>query len=104
MSFDMKSILEQVQKMKEEMERKRKELDVKTVTVETGGGMVQLTMTCNYRVKDLKITPDAVNANDIEMLQELVKGAFNQAVIEAGKAIESEMGSLQAMMPNMPGF
>ena len=104
MNFDLKSMMEQVQKMKEEMDRKRLELDNKTVTVETGGGMVKLTMTCNYRVKEIQLSKEVVNPDEIEMLQDLIQAAINKAVTEAGKAIESEMGSLAGMIPNIPGI
>ena len=104
MKFDLQSIMQQVQTMQQEMEKKKQELNSKTVTAESGGGMVNVTMSCNYRIKELKISKELVNPEDIEMLEDLVIAALNKAMSDVAKTVEDEMGGLSNMMPNIPGL
>ncbi len=104
MKFDIQSLMQQVQNMQEEMERKKQELNSKSVTAESGGGMVSVTMTCNYRITKLKISKELANADDIEMLEDLVIAAVNKASSDAGRLVDEEMGKMSGMLPNIPGL
>jgi len=104
MKFDLQGLLEQARKMQEELDNKKQALATKTVTAESGGGMVQVTMNGNYRITGLHISKEIINPEDTEMIQDLVVAAVNKALVETGKVIESEMGSLSNMMPNIPGL
>lgn len=104
MKFDLQSMMKQVQSMQEEMGRKKQELNSRTVTAESGGGMVSVTVTCNYRITKLTISKELSNPEDIEMLQDLVVAAVNKAMSDAERIVEEEMGSLSGMMPNIPGL
>ncbi|MDQ1265450.1 MAG: nucleoid-associated protein EbfC [Bacteroidota bacterium] len=104
MKLNMQGMLSQVQKMQSEMERIRKELDQKTITAESGGGMVQVTITGGNHVVSIKLTPEIVNPDDIEMLEDLIVAAINKAVKGASEMVSSEMGQLGSMMPNIPGL
>lgn len=104
MKFDLQSIMKQVQDMQQEMERKKQELNKKTVSAESGGGMVSVTMTCNYRITKLSISKELANPEDIEMLEDLVVAAVNKAMSDVERIVEEEMGGLSGMMPNIPGL
>ncbi len=104
MKFDIQGLMQQVQNMQEEMEKKKQELSTKTVTAESGGGMVSVTMTCNYRITKLNISKELANPDDIEMLEDLVIAAVNKALSEAGRVAEEEMGKMSGMLPNIPGL
>jgi DNA-binding YbaB/EbfC family protein len=104
MKFDLQSILQQVQQMQEEMEKRKKELDSKVVTAESGGGMVKVELTCNYRLTKLEISKELANPDDLEMLEDLIVAAVNKALQEATEVIEKEMGGVSSMMPNIPGL
>ena len=76
----------------------------KVVETSSGGGAVKVTATCDGIVKSIKIDPDAVDADDISMLEDMVLGAVNQ-VLEQGREIQaSEMGKLTGGMGGMGGM
>jgi DNA-binding YbaB/EbfC family protein len=104
MKLDIQSLMQQVQNMQEEMEKKKQELNSKIVTAESGGGMVSVTMTCNYRITNLKISKELTNTNDAEMLEDLVIAAVNKALSSASQLVEEEMGKMSGMLPNIPGL
>ncbi len=104
MKFDLQSILREVQQMQEGMEQKKRELDSKVVTAESGGGMVKVELTCGYRLTKLEISKDLANPDDLEMLEDLIIAAVNKALMEATKKIEEEMGGLSSMLPDIPGL
>jgi DNA-binding YbaB/EbfC family protein len=103
MKGGMQGMLKQVQKMQAEMEKVQEELANKTVTEESGGGMVKAT--CNGKKEIISITIDdeIINSGDKEMLEDLVVAAVNKALESAGKMAEEEMGNItRGMIP--PGF
>jgi len=104
MKFNMQSLLEQAQKMQEEMEQVKSEVNRKTVTAEAGGGMVTVTMSGNSELKQIKIAKEVVNPDDIEMLEDLIVAAINKANKAAGEMVQQEMGRLGGMLPNIPGL
>jgi len=104
MKFNMQSILEQAQKMQEEMEKVKSEVNRKTVTAEAGGGMVTVTMSGNNELKQIKISKEVVNPDDIEMLEDLIVAAINKANKAAGEMVQQEMGRIGGMLPNIPGL
>lgn len=104
MKFDMQNMLQQAQKMQEEMEKVRAEVNQKTVTAEAGGGMVSVTMTGANEVKSVKIAKEAIDTEDVEMLEDLIVAAMNKAVKETSDMVNQEMGKMSNMLPNIPGF
>ncbi len=108
MKGGMQGMLKQVQKMQAEMEKVQEELANKTVTEESGGGMVKAT--CNGKKEIISITIDdeIINSGDKEMLEDLVVAAVNKALESAGKMAEEEMGNItRGMIPpglNIPGL
>ena len=91
MRFDPKA-LRQVQQKQEQM---LQDLAGKTIEVTVGGGAVRLVMNGQQEVKEIAIAPEVVSADDVEMLQDLLVAAFNQAV-EQSRAMAEE--SMRAML------
>jgi DNA-binding YbaB/EbfC family protein len=82
-------MLEQVQKLQEEMLKTQESLGDETVTATAGGGVVTVVMTGHQQVQSITIDPEVVDPEDVEMLQDLVLAAVNEAV-EASKSLAAE--------------
>ncbi|HCG58334.1 MAG TPA: YbaB/EbfC family nucleoid-associated protein [Clostridiales bacterium] len=94
---NMQQLMRQAQKMQQDMQRARAELDEREFTSSVGGGMVELTMLGNKTVKSLSIKPEVIDPDDKEMLEDLIVSAFNDVIAKIEIA-EKET------MPNMPGM
>lgn len=104
MKFDIQSVMQQAQKMQQEMERIKEELKTKEVTADAGGGMVTVTVNGAHEITKLKIAKEIVDPEDIEMLEDLIVAAMNKAKKDADAMVEQEMGQINNMMPNIPGL
>lgn len=100
---DPNAMMRQVQKMQDAIREKQAELEAKEYTGTASGEMVTVTMTGKHEVTAVKIKPEAVDPDDIEMLEDLVAAAVNSAVSTADKEAEEEMGKLTGGM-NIPGI
>lgn len=80
--------------MQENMAKKQAELNEKTFTASAGGGMVTATVYGTKKLESVKIDPQCVDPDDVEMLEDLVLSAINAAIEAAGSAVETEMGKL----------
>ncbi|RMD48751.1 MAG: YbaB/EbfC family nucleoid-associated protein [Ignavibacteria bacterium] len=104
----MQGMLKQIQKMQAEMEKTQAELANKTVTEESGGGMVKATVNGKKELISVEIDEEIASSGDKEMLEDLVVAAVNKALESAGKMAEEELGKVtRGMMPpgmNIPGF
>ena len=74
------AMMKQAQKMQQEMLRMQEEMENKTYSATVGGGMVTATVTGKHEVKDLAINPEAVDPDDVEMLQDMIIAAVNEAM------------------------
>ena len=90
-------------KMQEEMQAKQAELEAAEFQGTASGGMVEVTMTGKHVVTALHIKPEAVDPDDVEMLEDLIAAAFNDAVRKVDETTEAEMGKLTGGM-NIPGL
>ena len=79
------------------------ELAAEEYTVTVGGGMVQLTMTGKHQVTSVKIDPEAVSPDDVEMLEDLLAAAVNEAVRVVGEDSETRLGAVTGGL-NVPGL
>ncbi|WKZ71019.1 MAG: YbaB/EbfC family nucleoid-associated protein [Melioribacteraceae bacterium] len=108
MKGGMQGMMKQVQKMQAEMERVQNELGNKTVTEESGGGVVKATVNGKKELISIQIDEEIIKGEDREMLEDLVVAAVNKALESAGKMAEEEMGNVtRGMIPpglNIPGF
>lgn len=100
---DPNAMMRQVQKMQEEIRAKQEELEAKEYTGTASGEMVTVTMTGKHEVTAVKIKPETVDPEDIEMLEDLIAAAVNSAVAAVDKESEEEMAKLTGGM-NMPGL
>ena len=89
--------------MQENMKLKQEELEATEYSVTSGGGMVELTMTGKHQVTKIKLNPDIVQPDDIEMLEDLVAAAVNEAVRVVDEASDEAMGALTGGL-NIPGL
>ena len=92
--FDMNALLKQAQQMQAEMAKAQQQLAEEEVEASAGGGMVKVTMTGDLRLESIAIDPDAVDPEDVEMLQDMVVAAVNEAVRSAQELQESKLGGL----------
>ena len=99
----MQAMLKQAQKMQEDIEAKKNELEAKEYVVTSGGGMVEITMTGKHEVTAIKIKPEAVDPDDLEMLEDLIAAAVNSAVAAVDKDSDEEMAKMTGGM-NIPGL
>lgn len=100
---NMQQLLRQAQKMQQDVARVQAELEEKEVTASSGGGAVSVTVTGKKRVKSIAIKPEAVDPDDVEMLQDLVLAAVNEALGMAEELAEKEMAKATGGM-GMPGM
>ena len=100
---DPNAMMRQVQKMQDAIREKQTELEAKEYTGSASGEMVTVTVTGKHEVVSIKIKPEAVDPDDIEMLEDLVAAAVNSAISAADKEAEEEMGKLTGGM-NIPGL
>ena len=97
------NMMKQAQKMQEEFMKMQKELESREFTSTVGGGAVKATMIGTHALKSIEIDPSAVDPDDVEMLQDMVMAAVNEALRQADEAMNSSMSSLTGGL-NIPGL
>ncbi|MFV8830434.1 YbaB/EbfC family nucleoid-associated protein [Alkalihalobacterium sp. APHAB7] len=100
---NMGQMMKQVQKMQKQMMQAQEELKEKTVEATAGGGMVTVVASGDKRILDIKISEEVVDPDDVDMLQDLVLAAMNEALKKVDELIEQDMGKYTKGM-NMPGM
>lgn len=103
MAKGMGDMMKQVAKMQRKMEEIQKELAETTVEGSAGGGMVKVTANGNQDIISIKIEKEVVNPDDVEMLEELILSAVNQAKEKAAELQAQSMGALTGGL-NIPGL
>jgi len=99
----MKDLMKQAQKMQQDMMKAQEELANKVVEGTSGGGMVKIEMNGHHQVLTMKIDPEVVDQDDVEMLEDLIIAAFNEAIEKITKNSESEMSKFTGGM-KIPGL
>jgi len=97
------NIMKQAQQMQKRMGELQGELEKRTVEASAGGGMVTAVVSGKQQLLELKIDPTTVDPNDVEMLQDLVTAAVNEALKQSQKMASDEMSKLTGGM-NIPGL
>ena len=100
---NMQNMIRQAQKMQEEMEKTQEELNVKEYTVSAAGGMVECTINGKREVLSINIKPEAVDPDDVEMLQDMIKSLINEAIAKVDSVNASEMEKVTGGL-NIPGI
>jgi hypothetical protein len=103
MKGQLAGLMQQAQKMQENMKRLQDELAQLEVEGQSGAGMVKVVMTCKNQVRRVSIAPSLVG-EDKDMLEDLVAAAFNDAVRRAEEASQQKMASMTSGLPLPPGF
>ena len=88
------SMLKQAQKMQQEMLRMQQEQEAKTFTAKAGGGMVAATVNGKHELVNLEVNPEAVDPDDVEMLQDMIIAAVNEAMRAADNEAANNMSRL----------
>jgi len=99
----MGNLLKKAQQLQEKMAKLQEELSEKTVETSAGGGMVTVIATGKQEIASIKIDPEVVNQEDIEMLEDLVLAAVNDALFQAKQMVSEEMSKLTGGV-NIPGL
>jgi DNA-binding YbaB/EbfC family protein len=97
------NIMKQAQKMQENLQKAQAEIAAMEIGGESGGGLVQVTITGRYEVQRISID-DSLVGNDKDMLEDLVAAAFNDAVHKVERTMQEKMGGLTAGMGLPPGM
>ena len=100
---NMQQMLKQAQKMQQDMAALQEDIEQREFTAESGGGAVSVTVDGKHTVKEIKIKPEIVDPDDVEMLEDLITVAVNEAIANAVKTSEDEMGAITGGL-NMPGL
>jgi nucleoid-associated protein EbfC len=91
---NMNQMMRQVQQMQAEMVKAQENLKNEVVEASAGGGMVTVKMTGDLELRELTIVPDAVDPEDVELLQDMVQAAVNEAIRSAQELAASKMGAV----------
>lgn len=100
---NVNDLMKQAQEMQQRMQEKQEELQQAEYKGTAGGGMVEVTMLGSHEVVAIKIKPEIVDPEDIEMLEDMVAAAVNDAVRVADEIAASELGEISGSL-NLPGM
>ena len=102
------AMMRQITKLQEDMKNKQEELDAREFDVSAGGGMVKIKMLGTKQITSIKIDPSIFSneAEDIEMLEDMLIAGINEAIETVEKTVDEEMSKLTkgANLPNIPGL
>lgn len=91
MGGNMANLMKQAQKMQKQMEEAQKEIEMMELTSTSGGGAVEVTVNGKKELISIKLDPDAVDPDDVEMLQDLIVAAVNEAFRQVDEKSQSKM-------------
>jgi DNA-binding YbaB/EbfC family protein len=101
---NINQMMKQVQQMQAEMVKAQEELKEQTVEASSGGGMVTVTVSGDLEVKSITIDPEAVDPDDVEMLQDMVLAATNEALRSAQELAAQKMGQATGGLGGLEGL
>ena len=101
--MNMQSMFRQAQEMQKKMEDAQERIEAAEVEATAGGGVIRVTATGSGKITDIEIKPDVVDPDDVEMLQDLVIAAVNEALTRANEVRETEMAQATGGM-NLGGL
>jgi DNA-binding YbaB/EbfC family protein len=106
MAMNQQKLMKQMQKMQEDMARAQEQLAQETVSASAGGGAVTATVTGALELVSVEISPDAVDPEDVEMLQDVIVAAVNEALRAAQELANQRLGAVTGGLSGLglPGF
>ena len=105
-SNNMADMLKQAQKMQQDAAALQEELEGREYTAVSGGGMVEVTVTGKHQLTSIKVNPEVVDPEDVEILEDMIMAAVNEAMRQADDTSAEEMEKLTGSMnlPEIPGM
>ena len=103
MTGNMNNLMKQAQKMQRQMEEAQKELEEKEVTAAAGGGAVEVTVSGKHEITKVKLSPEVVDPDDIEMLEDLIVAATNEALRKVEQENQAVMSKLTGGLGGLGG-
>jgi DNA-binding YbaB/EbfC family protein len=100
---NINQLMKQAQKMQEEMQKAQEEIGTMEVESTAGGGMIRVKVNGDHQITEIEIQPDAVDPDDIEMLQDLIMAGINEAMRKVDEESSKRMNSVTGGM-SMPGM
>ena len=100
---NMNAMIKQAQKMQEDMNALQAELETKEYEISVGGGMVKISINGKKEVKSIKISPDIVDPDDIETLEDIITAGVNEAIKRVEDTAAAEMSKVTGSL-NIPGI
>ena len=100
---NMQQLARQAQKLQQQMAKKQEEIEAREFEATAGGGMATAKVNGKKELLSIEIKPEAVDPDDVEMLQDLILAAVNEALRQAGEPMEREMGKMTGGL-GMPGL
>ena len=104
MPGNMNNLMKQAQRMQRQMAEQQKALEEKEFTATAGGGAVEVTVTGNRQVTNVVLQPEAVDPDDIEMLQDLIVAAVNEALRKVDEEVTASMSKMTGGIGNLGGL
>ena len=101
---NLQQLARQAQKLQENMDAAKEELEQKEYTAASGGNAVRVTVTGKMEVKSIEIDPEVVDPEDVEMLEDLILAAVNEGIKTVEKAKQEKMGKVTGNLGGMPGL
>ena len=102
MPGNMNNLMKQAQRMQRQMEQSQKDMEEAEFTAKAGGGAVEVTVSGKKEIRKLTLSPDVVDPDDIEMLQDLIVAAVNEAMRQADEASAALMGKMTGGLGGLP--
>jgi hypothetical protein len=103
MPGNMNNLMKQAQRMQRQMEESTKELETKEFTAAAGGGAVSVTINGKREITGVTLTPEVVDPDDIEMLQDLIAAAVNEAIRKVDEESQAQMSRITGGIGGMGG-
>ena len=104
MPGNMNNLLKQAQKMQRQMEEAQKSLEEEEVTASAGGGAVEITVSGKKEITRVKIDPDAVDPEDVEMLEDMIMAAANEALRQMESISSQRMSQITGGLGDTSGL
>ena len=104
MPGNMNNLMKQAQRMQRQMEEQQKELEEKEFTASAGGGAVEVTLNGKYEVTKISLDEEVVDPEDIEMLEDLIMAAANEAYRQLDEFSQSSMAKITGGMGGLGGM
>ena len=104
MPGNMTNLVKQAQRMQKQMQEAQADIESKEITTTAGGGVVEVTINGKKEISKIKIDPEAVDPDDVEMLEDLIMAATNEAIREMDEYSSQQMSKITGAMGNLGGM